>query len=743
MKRIISLSFLAILITLSIATFIEKYKGTPYVDTYIYDSWAFKTLWAVIAITGFACIIKRKLFKRLPEFILHTSLLVILIGALITSLTAQRGTIHLTPYDNMSMYTAAGNGDCNYKDMPIILHLDKFEIKYYSGTQTPSDFVSHLTVTDKTSGYSFKDQVSMNHILSYKGYRFYQASFNPSEESSILSVNSDPWGIAVTYIGYGLLFLASFLLLINPQGIFRKLLKHPLLKKNLFVIFFFISSTVCFASGRVLPKEQAASIDQLEVLYNGRIAPMQTLAYNFTQKITGNDNYKGLTPEQVFTGWLLWPESWENEPMIKIKDNEFCKKRGITNPAKFSDLFTTKGEYRLNDYWQQVHAMNDPNQSAISQIDEKIELISTLRKETLLKTFPQTINGKTTWYAPSDSFPADIPIIHQLVIRNTLSLWSDAIINKDPQQAQLILNKIKQYQKKNGGTSYLSQSKVNAEIIYNKIHFTKIFYRISLTLGLVLLILTFREILQTKQSQYFKYINITFYCLQIGLFTFISLGLFLRIYISGQLPMSNGYETMLLLSWCIVLISIIWHRKITFILPFGFLLSGFCSLVANLGQMNPQVTNLMPVLNSPLLCIHVSMLMMAYALLAFTFFESIMAVSLNLIHKSEQTRLQIEKLQIISQIFLYPSLTLLGSGIFVGAIWANISWGRYWSWDPKEVWALISFLVYSVAIHKDSCPILRKPIFYHIYMIIAFTTILMTYFGVNYFLGGMHSYANN
>ena len=196
--------------------------------------------------------------------------------------------------------------------------------------------------------------------------------------------------------------------------------------------------------------------------------------------------------------------------------------------------------------------------------------------------------------------------------------------------------------------------------------------------------------------------------------------------------MSNGYETMLLIAWFIQCLALVMARKVPIMLTFGFLMSGFFLLVSHIGQMNPAITHIMPVLNSPLLSIHVSIIMLAYALLSITFVCGVTALLLPA---------KAAYLHVLSQLFLYPSLSALGIGIFTGAIWANVSWGTYWSWDPKEVWALITLMVYAVAVHSRSIPSLQRPRVFHLYMVVAFLTLLMTYFGVNYFLGGLHSYA--
>lgn len=214
---------------------------------------------------------------------------------------------------------------------------------------------------------------------------------------------------------------------------------------------------------------------------------------------------------------------------------------------------------------------------------------------------------------------------------------------------------------------------------------------------------------------------------------------YLRWTISGTIPMANGYETMLFVAWTVMLLSLLLSFRFPIMLTCGFLMSGFFLLVSHISQMDPQITHVMPVLNSPLLSIHVSIIMMGFALLSLTFINAITALTVKLINR-DATR-QMAALQSLSLLFLYPAATTLGIGIFVGAIWANVSWGEYWGWDPKEVWALITFMVYAAALHLKTLPALRRPVAFHVFMLLAFLTILMTYFGVNYILGGMHSYA--
>ena len=316
----------------------------------------------------------------------------------------------------------------------------------------------------------------------------------------------------------------------------------------------------------------------------------------------------------------------------------------------------------------------------------------------------------------------------------------------------MLIDKLALYQKKNGGTSIPTDNQVKAEHIYNAIPFATVLFIVNLSLGFVALLLTIRR-MTTKQAPMLsatqKWANRCLPGMLALSFLALSFSLALRWLISGNIPLSNGYESMLAVAWFVQLLSIIAYRKARIVLVFGFLLSGFFLLVSHISQMDPAIGQMMPVLNSPLLSIHVSIIMMSYALLALTFICGLTAfiiMGISHLHKTASTtpphiNTQIESLQVLSRIFLYPAVTTMGLGIFIGAIWANISWGTYWSWDPKETWALITFMIYAVVLHTQSLPALGKPGAYHLYMVIAFLSIIMTYFGVNYILGGMHSYA--
>lgn len=753
-----SLLALAVLI-LGGATFYEHAYGSAEVHEAIYSTRWFALLWGGIALSGITHLLKSKLHKSklqkskpqtdklqtdklqkrkqqkkklqenklqgcLSVILLHLSFLIILAGALLTSLTAHHGIIHLRTNEPVNYFRTEKNERI---PLPFTIKLDTFRITYYPGTKAAADYISQFTVISKKGNTA--GAVSMNRIFSYEGTRLYQSSYDSDGQGSLLTINQDPWGIPVTYTGYGLLFLSMFLCLCSPKGIFRHTLRKLAACKYIGITALLFIAVPGSAKTQTLSLQTASKIGYLQVYYNGRIAPVQTLSYDFCRKLTGQTHYRTYTPEQFLAGWLLYPSSWTEEPCIYIKDKVLRQVMGLTEWSALSDLFTSQGEYLLSNILANA---NHPQRKAAISIDEKVQLLSMLRSGELFRIFPVTTEQATIWYSSSSELPSTLPNSQWLFIRKGLNLLHEAGLKNDEKQCNYLLDKFRSYQYKEGEESCLTEKKIKAEHFYNRIPWTTLLSRINLITGLLcLLTLTYKH-LYRKRSVLLLFQQILYLS-----FTLLTVNLMLRGYICGRLPMGNGYETMMILAWFLLLSAILVHRKIVLFLPFGLLLSGFCLLVASLGQMNPQITPLVPILSSPLLSLHVSLIMMSYALLSLTFLNSVAGI---VARRKPQWKEPSARFQTFSQLLLAPALFLLVGGIFTGAIWANVSWGRYWGWDPKEVWALITLLVYSFALHTKSIPLFRHPLFFHIYLCVAFLSVLMTYFGVNYFLGGMHSY---
>lgn len=752
-KKIIFILYILVLVCMAAATIVEKSQGTDYAHAHYYGAWWFILIWAVLAALGAFYIIKRKV-KCASTLALHLSFIIILLGALLTHVSAKRGMIHLRIGQPTDTYMAQDEEQgMKEEKLPFSLCLKKFEAKMHDGTNAVADYSSKFTVIDgddKSEG-----EVSMNNIYSHRSYRLYQSSYDEDGKGSVLAINADPYGIPVTYTGYALLFISLVWMLFDPKGGYRKLLKSPLLKKGALMTALILSmgniqtlhaeSATGNLQNAVLPKETAEKFGELHILYNDRICPVQTFALDFCKKIYGARSYQGLTAEQVLSGWVFYGNTWANEPFIKIKSGEMKTAMNLPDYASLNTFFNREmGGYTIGQYVQEYYnGQQDKFHQQAADIDGKIQIIMELREGISLKVLPYTFTknvkatkdhsfikaGTTTWFSPVDKLPQAVEHQHALYIRNVFSLLNGDVKAGNTSRVNEFFVKMKKYQEVSSGNSLPTATQYKAERINNAFPFATILFMANLTLGFIAL---FYTIYRMTKKREIKALNIALPILLGVSFLALTFGLALRWIISGNIPMSNGYESMLTVAWFVMLISILMQLRIRIVMVFGFLISGFFLLVSHINQMDPAIGQMMPVLNSPLLSIHVSIIMMSYALLSLTFICGIMGICM---------RSHGEELQALSRIFLYPALTTMGFGIFIGAIWANVSWGTYWSWDSKETWALITFMIYAVVVHTQSLPVFHKPLVYHIYITLAFLSIAMTYFGVNYFLTGMHSYA--
>ena len=752
-KKIIFILYILVLVCMAAATIVEKSQGTDYAHAHYYGAWWFILIWAVLAALGAFYIIKRKV-KCASTLALHLSFIIILAGALLTHISAKRGMIHLRIGQPTDTYMAQDEEQgMKEEKLPFSLCLQKFEAKMHDGTNAVADYSSKFTVIDgddKSEG-----EVSMNNIYSHRSYRLYQSSYDEDGKGSVLAINADPYGIPVTYTGYALLFISLVWMLFDPKGGYRKLLKSPLLKKGALITALILSmgniqtlhaeSATGNLQNAVLPKETAEKFGELHILYNDRICPVQTFALDFCKKIYGARSYQGLTAEQVLSGWVFYGNTWANEPFIKIKSGEMKTAMNLPDYASLNTFFNREmGGYTIGQYVQEYYnGQQDKFHQQAADIDGKIQIIMELREGISLKVLPYTFTknvkatkdhsfikaGTTTWFSPVDKLPQAVEHQHALYIKNVFSLLNGDVKAGNTSRVNEFFVKMKKYQEVSSGNSLPTATQYKAERINNAFPFATILFMANLTLGFIALFYTIYRMMKKREI---KVLNIALPILLGISFLALTFGLALRWIISGNIPMSNGYESMLTVAWFVMLISILMQLRIRIVMVFGFLISGFFLLVSHINQMDPAIGQMMPVLNSPLLSIHVSIIMMSYALLSLTFICGIMGICL---------RSHGEELQALSRIFLYPALTTMGFGIFIGAIWANVSWGNYWSWDSKETWALITFMIYAVVVHTQSLPVFRKPLVYHIYITLAFLSIAMTYFGVNYFLTGMHSYA--
>lgn len=724
-------------LVLTTASFVEKVVDTETAHHWFYGSLPFIVLWLLLAIVALVAMLGAWNMMRRPALLLfHCSFAFILLGAGLTHFFGTQGDMYLYRGQPVSSFTTS---DGKREPLPFTVRLRKFEIVYFPGTQSPMDFVSRVSFDGDG-----EQQVSMNHIAQNQHYRFYQSGYDLEREGVHLSVAHDPWGIFVTYIGYALLLCGILALLLHPKEGFRHAWRNVMKYSNSWMIVLALLLSLPLRANdkslpKTLPTAQAERFGNLYVYHNGRICPMQTLARDFTTKLYGHDRYKGYSAVQVLVGWMLYPTDWVNQSMIKVsghKVREALDAKGTY--VSWRDYMDDTNQFKLTSLVDELNrgVLKGNEANDVSAAYEKYNIIASLMSGSAVRMFPISTNGTLNWVAQGDRLPETLPHDEWLFIKRSTDYIMELALTNDYAGLDEVLDKIRLYQQKKGGAYLPSATRFRAEQLYNSLQFSLPLAVFLVLLGVVYYVLVVRSWLNNHSMS-----PLVRHCGRWLLFlatVFLSTVIVLRGYSGGYIPLSNGYETMQFMAFCVLLIALLLCRRLSLFMPFGFLMGGLALMVSMMGENNPQITTLMPVLASPLLSFHVAIIMFAYSLLAFLFFNGITA--LVLWHSENGVRLA-DRLSDLSRLILYPAVFLLALGIFIGAVWANVSWGRYWGWDPKETWALIAMMVYAVSFHRASLPAFRRSIFFHLYLVLAFLTVLMTYFGVNFLLGGLHSYA--
>ena len=684
-------------------TVLEKFSGTEAAMRWGYHSVPFIVLWAVTAVSGLVFYVMRTECRHLATSGIHLAFVFILSGALITRIDGVQGALHLRVGSGPA--TEFMTEDMRTLSFPFSVSLEDFDIEYYPGTYAPTDYVSLLKIQDGTEETEFT--VAMNRIARYRGYRFYQSGYDEDGLGSTLAVSHDPVGVPVTYTGYALLLLSMAGFFFQKDSRFRSVLSRISRKAAASVLFLcFVAAADAGAesglpdetpddrtavSPKCLPEEIADKYGRMYIYYNDRICPVQTLARDFTMKLYGKASYRGMTPEQVLTGWIFFPDSWSE-----------------TLPQ---DTGTSA--------------------KSLKKAREKQETAMLVCTAGILKIFPvQDDTGAVRWYSSVDRLPAGMEPDQWLFVRKVMSLAGESIVRKDFAEVGNIFAKVREYQEKTAAGLLPGDSRIAAERLYNSIERPKAVSMVCIVAGIILFIV------YCMSSGFGRGLRYAGAGLSGAVFLYLTLVMGLRWYISAHVPMSDGFEVMLLLAWHTMMLGTFVQRKFPLILPFAFLLGGFALLVASIGESDPAIAYLMPVLSSPLLSVHVMTMMISYTLLGLVMLNGVMALV-----KYGRSRTGMADAADMSLAVLYPAVFFLVAGTFIGAVWANVSWGRYWAWDPKEVWALITILVYSFALHGRSLKVFSNPRFFHWFCVLAFLCVLVTYFGVNYFLGGLHSYS--
>lgn len=652
--------------------------------------------WSLVVLFGSFVIFRRRRSMNVPTILIHVSFILILVGALFSHFSVS-GILHLREAVPNSVAVTEGG---EVMKLPFSVTLTKFEIKYYHASDAPKDFISNVELTSSDNKLKQR-QISMNNILDFEGYRLFQMSYDEDCKGSVLIVSHDSVGTGITYFGYLLLTISMILFLFCKRSYFSQFLSSPLWKTFSICVLTLIPSFVD-AAPRTLSKDVADEFGKLHILYNGRVTQVETYAYDFTRKLTGKSSYGEFNANQVLAGWIFAPEDWQREKMIKSSKGMISLESAIS-----------------------VLQSNNKNKE-LDALDEKVGLIFDLQQGNSLRIFIERVDSITmNWTSSSTSsqsqFKGYFPYLYEVWKGDKEQELNDALLKlRTIQENELV---------EMGGFSEL---RCKAEHIYYRYCNTAPLAYASLTLGLLSFVALLRLALTRYRRIFIVSAAIIFIC--------ISTIMAIRAYISGRFPMSNGYETMLFISWIAFFLTIFVGQKIAIVIPAGFFIGGFALLVSKLGMMNPEITQLMPVLASPWMSIHVTLMMLSYTFFAFMAFNSIASLILNF-RDGECNVDMFQRLVLLNRFMLYPATFMLAIGMFIGAVWANESWGSYWSWDPKETWALITMIIYAMAFHRDSISWMKRDVTFQVYLLVSFASIVMTYFGVNYLLGGMHSYA--
>ena len=656
--------------------------------------------------------------------------------------------------------------------LPFSVRLTDFQLERYPGSTSPSSYASELIIEDREG--SFPVSLSMNNVLDHKGYRFFQASYDLDELGTVLSVNKDFWGTQVTYLGYFLMGLGMMLTLFGKNSRFRqvsKKLSQLKLKTPALCLFLGLFPGLLTAhssdkhkesvsaSEKYIDPDHAQAFGRLMVQdMDGRIKPINTLASEFLRKLTGkttyvleeNGNTYRLDCDQVFLSIHADPVAWQYMPIIKVdvrKGKMILRNLGLEGKTMltFQDLLDDHGDYRLRMMVEAAQRKKPAERSEpdneIIKVDERFNIFFQALTGNYLKIFPQPTATDKSWFN-SHFNNAGFPEEDSLFVRNILPVYYQDIksaqsTGKWTQPRDKLLY-LKTFQETMGSDLIPDRSRVRAELLYNELNLFNRLFPVYWLLGIFLLTLALLRVFFHKA--WLKTLYLFGIILTALAFISLTANMILRWYAGGYPPWSNGYEMIILVSWALFLFGFVFCRKSDFILPLVALFGGTLLFVSYLDWLNPEITNLVPVLKSYWLKIHVAIIVSSYAPLALSALLGLMSLIL-MIFRNESFKTTITELTYINELSMTIGLFMLAIGTFLGGVWANESWGRYWGWDPKETWALISIIVYACVLHLRLIPALRGVYTFNLASVVAFFSIIMTSFGVNYYLSGLHSYA--
>ena len=746
---------------LAAATFVENSYGPAAAREHFYYAPWFILLQLLQAVNLLAMFLQGSYFKRISKgsLIFHGAFVFIWLGAAVTHYVGVTGIMHIREGETVSSMMRDEGAGMGNASLPFSVTLDDFRLQRYPGSHSPMSYESDLVIK-KGDEAPVQATVRMNKVIDIDGYRLFQSSFDPDEQGTILSVSYDRPGMQLTYIGYFLLFAGFVLTLFSKKSRFGRLRRElGEMKKNMPYCVLFLLALSGVAGGQTVHAQQpcvssqhAGKFGSLVVLNpNGRLEPVNSYTSAILRKLYGADKLNGINSDQFFLNLLSFPDEWGAYPFIKVDNKELLQRFGRSGKyIAWEDVFDSEGNYILTDEVNDIYAKPASERkrmdSDLLKLDESVNIVYRIMQHQLLPLFPDENDAQGKWYSAGDElnvFQGKDSLFVSKIMDWYIYELGNGVRSGNWEEADKIVGMMNIFQQAKSKTPAIDNQRVKAELLYNQLNLFFWCRLAYLILGGILLFIACGEII--ADFKWGKKVCGILIALLVIAFLAHTSGVLLRWYISGRAPWANAYESMICTSWMLVGGGLLFARRFRILPALAGLLGGIMLFVAGLYHLNPEITPLVPVLQSYWLMSHVAIIMIGYvffALCALTGLFNLILMSLLSATNRVKLQFRIREFTLLNEMAMILGLFFMTAGTFLGAIWANVSWGRYWGWDPKETWALISIVVYALVLHIRFIPLLKGKTTwcFNLLSVVAILSVIMTWFGVNYYLSGLHSY---
>ena len=746
---------------LAAATFVENSYGPAVAREHFYYAPWFILLQLLQAVNLLAMFLQGSYFKRISKgsLIFHGAFVFIWLGAAVTHYVGVTGIMHIREGETVSSMMHDEGAGMGKTSLPFSVTLDDFRLQRYPGSHSPMSYESDLVIK-KGDEVPVQATVRMNKVIDIDGYRLFQSSFDPDEQGTILSVSYDRPGMQLTYIGYFLLFAGFVLTLFSKKSRFGRLRRElGEMKKNMPYCVLFLLALSGVAGGQTVHAQQpcvssqhAGKFGSLVVLNpNGRLEPVNSYTSAILRKLYGADKLNGINSDQFFLNLLSFPDEWGAYPFIKVDNKELLQRFGRSGKyIAWEDVFDSEGNYILTDEVNDIYAKPASERkrmdSDLLKLDESVNIVYRIMQHQLLPLFPDENDAQGKWYSAGDElnvFQGKDSLFVTKIMDWYIYELGNGVRSGNWEEADKIVGMMNIFQQAKSKTPAIDNQRVKAELLYNQLNLFFWCRLAYLILGGILLFIACGEII--ADFKWGKKVCGILIALLVIAFLAHTSGVLLRWYISGRAPWANAYESMICTSWMLVGGGLLFARRFRILPALAGLLGGIMLFVAGLNHLNPEITPLVPVLQSYWLMSHVAIIMIGYvffALCALTGLFNLILMSLLSATNRVKLQFRIREFTLLNEMAMILGLFFMTAGTFLGAIWANVSWGRYWGWDPKETWALISIVVYALVLHIRFIPLLKGKTTwcFNLLSVVAILSVIMTWFGVNYYLSGLHSY---